>query len=81
MDEFLNTKLINSDVVFKYENNIEISWNGSATFNVFVDGKNVMDLNINLVHKSGTNVPVQFSALLKGKNWYWFMKHAALTVA
>ena len=41
MDEFLNTKLINSDVVFKYENNIEISWNGSATFNVFVDGKNV----------------------------------------
>jgi len=41
MDKFLNTKLINSDVVFKYENNIEISWNGSATFNVFVDGKNV----------------------------------------
>ena len=32
---------ITSDVVFKYENNIEISWNGSATFNVFVDGKNV----------------------------------------
>ena len=32
---------INSDVVFKYENNIEIMWNGSATFNVFVDGKNV----------------------------------------
>ena len=44
-------------------------------------GKNVMDLNINLVHKSGKNVPVQFSALLKGKNWFWFMKHAALTVA
>ena len=41
MDNFLNTKLINSDVVFKYEDNIEISWNGSATFNVFVDGKNV----------------------------------------
>lgn len=44
-------------------------------------GKNVMDLNINLVHKSGKSVPVQFSALLKGKNWYWFMKHAALAVA
>ena len=41
MDNFLNTKLVNSDVVFKYENNIQISWNGSATFNVFVDGKNV----------------------------------------
>ena len=33
--------IIQSDVVFKYENNIEISWNGSATFNVFVDAKNV----------------------------------------
>ena len=32
---------INSDVVFRYENNIEIMWNGSATFNVFVDGHNV----------------------------------------
>jgi hypothetical protein len=32
---------INSDVIFRYENNIEISWNGSATFNVFVNGKNV----------------------------------------
>ena len=33
--------IVQSVVVFKYENNIEISWNGSATFNVFVDGKNV----------------------------------------
>jgi len=32
---------ITSDIVFKYEDNIEISWNGSATFNVFVDGKNI----------------------------------------
>ena len=30
-----------SDVVFRYENNIEITWNGGATFNVFVEGKNV----------------------------------------
>tara|TARA_R100000008_G_C3564197_1_gene158122 strand:+ start:555 stop:773 length:219 start_codon:yes stop_codon:yes gene_type:complete len=30
-----------SDVVFKYEDNIEISWNGSATFNVFMNGKAV----------------------------------------
>jgi len=29
------------DVVFKYEDNIEIIWNGFATFNVFVDGNNV----------------------------------------
>jgi hypothetical protein len=32
---------INSDVIFRYENNIEISWNGSATFNVFMNGKAV----------------------------------------
>ncbi len=36
---------ITSDVCFKYENNIEITWNGSATFNVFVDGKNVTCFN------------------------------------
>ena len=29
------------DITFKYENNIDIVWNGSATFNVFVDGNNV----------------------------------------
>jgi len=32
---------INSEVWFKYENNIDIVWNGSATFNIFVDGNNV----------------------------------------
>ena len=30
-----------SDIRFKYENDIEIEWNGSATFNVFNGGKNV----------------------------------------
>jgi len=30
-----------SDIRFKYENDIEIAWNGSATFNVFNGGKNV----------------------------------------
>ena len=29
------------DVTYKYENNIDIVWNGLATFNVFVDGNNV----------------------------------------
>ena len=32
---------IESYVIFKYDNNIEIIWNGLATFNVFVDGNNV----------------------------------------
>jgi AraC-like DNA-binding protein len=40
--------------------------------------KNILDLNIRLLAKSGDKVSVQFSALLKGKNWYWFMKHAAV---
>jgi len=40
--------------------------------------KNILDLNIRLLAKSGDKVSVQFSALLKGKNWYWFIKHAAV---
>ena len=30
-----------SNIRFKYEDDIEIEWNGSATFNVFNGGKNV----------------------------------------
>ena len=30
-----------SYIRFKYEDDIEIEWNGSATFNVFNGGKNV----------------------------------------
>jgi len=30
-----------SDIRFKYEDNIEIEWNGSATFNVFNGGENI----------------------------------------
>ena len=33
--------IVQPDACFKYEDNIEIIWNGGATFNVFVDGKNV----------------------------------------
>jgi AraC-like DNA-binding protein len=40
--------------------------------------KNILDLNIRLLAKNGEKVSVQFSALLKGKNWYWFIKHAAI---
>ncbi len=44
-----------------------------------LQNKNILDLNIKLRHKSGKQIPVQFSALLKGKNWYWFIKHSSLT--
>ena len=30
------------DVIYKYEDNIEIIWNGFATFNVYDDGKNLI---------------------------------------
>ena len=30
-----------SNIRFKYEDDIEIEWNGSATFNVFNGGRNV----------------------------------------
>jgi len=46
---------IESDVTYKYENNIEIVWNGLATFNVFVDGKNVncfTDYNIKTIDEA-----------------------------
>ncbi|MEK9772884.1 MAG: AraC family transcriptional regulator [Opitutae bacterium] len=42
--------------------------------------KNILDLNIKLLHQNGQKIPVQFSALLKGKNWYWFIKHSAVAV-
>jgi len=42
--------------------------------------KNILDLNIRLIHKKGFTIPVQFTALLKGKNWYWFIKHAAVAI-
>jgi PAS domain S-box-containing protein len=43
--------------------------------------KNILDLNIKLLHKTGIAIPVQFTALLKGQNWYWFIKHAAVVIA
>ena len=44
-------------------------------------GKNILDLNIRMLSRSGEQIPVQFSALLKGKNWYWFIKHSAVKTA
>jgi len=36
--------------------------------------KNILDLAISLKHAGGHEVPVVFSALLKGRNWFWFIK-------
>ena len=54
---------------------IEIAKDGASKI---LKNKNILDLNIRLLAKNGERVSVQFSALLKGKNWYWFIKHAAI---
>ena len=36
--------------------------------------RNILDLSIELLHQQGHSVPISFSALLKGKNWFWFIK-------
>ena len=57
---------------------IQIAMEGASKI---LKNKNILDLNIRLVAKNGEKIPVQFSALLKGKNWYWFIKHAAVAAA
>jgi len=57
---------------------IQIAMEGASKI---LKNKNILDLNIRLIAKNGEKVPVQFSALLKGKNWYWFIKHAAVAAA
>ena len=43
-----------------------------------LSNKNILDLSLTLLHKNGTEVPVEFSALLKGRNWFWFIKQENL---
>jgi AraC-like DNA-binding protein len=38
-----------------------------------LSNKNVLDLSAELLHESGKTIPIRFSALLKGKNWFWFI--------
>ena len=45
---------------------------------MILSNKNILDLSINLLHQNGSDVPVEFSALLKGKNWFWFIKQNSL---
>ena len=34
---------------------------------LILSNKNILDLSINLIHQNGSDIPVEFSALLKGK--------------
>ena len=42
--------------------------------NNIVDGKNVQDISVDLISKSGEIVSIEFSALIKGKAWFWFAR-------
>ena len=46
-----------------------------------LSNKNVLDLSAELLHESGKTIPIRFSALLKGKNWFWFIKEIAPVAA
>jgi len=39
-----------------------------------LSSRNVLDLSVELLHLKGYSIPISFSALLKGKNWFWFIK-------
>jgi len=43
-----------------------------------LQNKNILDLNLNLRTRSGEDIPVLFSALLKGQNWFWFIKYQSV---
>ena len=42
-----------------------------------LSNRNVLDLSVELLHGKGHSIPISFSALLKGKNWFWFIKEIA----
>ena len=62
---------------FVASKDISIAQEGASKI---LKNKNILDLNIRLTHKTGNIIPVQFTTLLKGKNWYWFIKHAAVAI-
>jgi hypothetical protein len=39
-----------------------------------VEGRNIKDVAVRLNTKDGEYVKIDFSALTKGKNWFWFAK-------
>jgi AraC-like DNA-binding protein len=46
----------------------------TETVNHIIQGNNVFDVAVNLTCKSGEKVGIEFSAVSKGDNWFWFAK-------
>ena len=44
------------------------------TVSNIVEGRNIKDVAVRLNTKDGEYVKIYFSALTKGKNWFWFAK-------
>ena len=53
----------------------------SEAVNSIVNGKNVFNVAVSLVSKSGENIPIDFSAITRGKSSFWFVKKQLREVA
>ena len=53
----------------------------SEAVNSIVNGKNVFNVAVSLVSKSGENIPIDFSAITRGKSSFWFVKKQLIEVA
>lgn len=50
------------------------------TVSNIVEGRNIQDVAVRLITKGGEYVKIDFSALTKGNNWFWFAKKALVEV-
>lgn len=48
--------------------------------NNIMDGKNVKDITIDLIKENGDLVSIDFSAIIKGKAWFWFARKVSALV-
>ena len=46
--------------------------------NNIIEGKNVQNINIDLIKENGDLVSISFSAMIKGNAWFWFARQASL---
>jgi len=48
--------------------------------NNIIDGKNLKDISIDLIKENGDFVSIEFSAMIKGKAWFWFARKVSALV-
>jgi AraC family transcriptional regulator, arabinose operon regulatory protein len=72
-----DAELINNKPFFNFVSPTHLEIAKEAMNNI-VDGKNVQDIAIDLISKSGDIVNIEFSALVKGKAWFWFARNVSV---